>query len=606
MALNFSEYKNIFTCCCLCVLSSLTLMSQELVYEIPLHVQVASSDHIIEGKVISKESYWDHNVENIYTVNVVEVYKQFKGLSVFEIVEVITPGGTVGNHIEVVTPSLTLHIGDIGIFMLRQNTVSLSSENSASQFQPTASTQGFYKYNLKNNSVYNSFISRQGITDSFYNEIQSLTNQNQIVEVAEFDVNNSIETNDLNRNNNGIIEITDLSPTILNAGVRDVLTISGSGFGNTIGTVEFRDANFGGENDMGPVYFAALESQILSWTHNEIQVEVPSRAGTGDIRVTPGIGASVVSSQILTVFYAQINPSNETNAFPTQHVDTNGNGGYTWQMHTEFDNHILARASFLRAFDSWVCTTGINWEIGEVTSVDLIAADGINIIRFDNGDELPQGVLGRTTSRFDSCDNPLSPGGSDIIVAELDIIFNDEFTGSLSAISWEFGPEFATSAEVDFETVAVHELGHAHQLAHIINPGDIMHFSTSIAQNSRVLGASDLASGNDVMNRNVNVPICNENVMTYSECSTLGITDYHIESVSVFPNPTNNRLTVSAGSSGGIESVTIYDIRGRQVKSVSFPNTNQKTIDVSELQSGVYLIKIGAKTKFLSKKLIIE
>ena len=58
-------------------------------YEISLEEQVAQSSQIVEGKVIAKQSFWDKNRQNIYTVNTIEVYKIFKGQS-FETIEVIT------------------------------------------------------------------------------------------------------------------------------------------------------------------------------------------------------------------------------------------------------------------------------------------------------------------------------------------------------------------------------------------------------------------------------------------------------------------------------------------------------------------------------------
>ncbi|MCD2258433.1 T9SS type A sorting domain-containing protein [Psychroserpens luteolus] len=589
---------------CLSLMMVNTSIAQELLYEVPLNTQVQSSSDIIEGKVISKTSFWDDNQKNIFTVNTVEVYKIFKGQTITQIIEVITPGGTVGSESEVVTPSLSLEVGDIGVFMLHNNDIAITNGTAQNKFKPFASSQGFYKYNLKENTVHNPFQAKEGITDIFYNQIRSLTNNTAIVEVSDFNVDTILENNTANRNVNGATSITSFSPTTLNGGVKDQLTITGAGFGATEGTVEFRDANAGGEDNMGtPVYFAALSTQIISWSNTEIVVEVPSRAGTGDIRVTTnGGGSSDVSSQTLTVFYSQINPSNGTNAFSSQHFDTNGNGGYTWQMFTDFDADADAKASFLRAFDTWVCTTGVNWEIGAVTTTDEVAADGINIIRFDNGTELPEGVLGRCTSRFGTC------GGFDAVVTELDIVFNDVFTGSLSVLSWEFGPDTATGFEVDFESVAVHELGHGHQLAHIIDAGEVMHYSIANGQNSRDLGASDLAGGTDVMDRNVAIPVCSQTLMTYSACSTLGVDDNELaENISIYPNPVKHNLNIRNAPSIELEHATIYDVRGRRVLSKSLSTSNTlSTINVSELQSGVYFIKLKVDNTTISKKFIVE
>jgi hypothetical protein len=63
------------------LLSGFTSLAQELMFEVPLSEQITNSSQIVEGKVISKNSLWDINRQNIYTINTIEVYKSFKGQS---------------------------------------------------------------------------------------------------------------------------------------------------------------------------------------------------------------------------------------------------------------------------------------------------------------------------------------------------------------------------------------------------------------------------------------------------------------------------------------------------------------------------------------------
>jgi hypothetical protein len=494
-------------------------------------------------------------------------------------------------------------VGEIGVFMLHDSNISITNGTSTNKFKPYASSQGFYKYDLKTNTVFNPFINKEGISTTFYNSITSLTNMSSVIEVVNFDTQNVYNNNVANRNGAETAIILSFSPSTVNGGVRDLLTINGINFGNTQGSVNFRDANFGGTQ-----YFTAIDSHIISWNPSQIVVELTSRAGTGDIQVVTSTSNTFTSNDNLTVFYSQINPGNATNAFTSQHFDVNGLGGYTWQMHTDFNANAAANASFLRAFDTWVCETGINWEIGAVTPIDVIAADDINIIRFDNGTELPEGVLGRCTSRFGTCNNPASPGGIDVVVTELDIVFNDVFTGALSALSWEFGPGTATGLEIDFESVAVHELGHGHQLAHIINPGEVMHFSIANAQNSRDLGASDLAGATDMMDRNINTSVCGTGAMTASDCFSLSVNEVSLsENISIYPNPTKTNLNILTSSNLQLELATIFDVRGRQVITKDLNSSNNlSTIDVSQLQAGVYFIKIDLGAVSTTKKFIVE
>jgi hypothetical protein len=74
---------------------------------------------------------------------------------------------------------------------------------------------------------------------------------------------------------------------------------------------------------------------------------------------------------------------------------------------------------------------------------------------------------------------------------------------------------------------------------------------------------------------------------------TLGATVLNVKNNSVldfsmYPNPTSNMLTISAPNT--IKSAAIYNILGKQVMSLEI-NKNSESIDVSNLATGMYLIK---------------
>jgi hypothetical protein len=566
--------------------------AQELLYEVPLNEQIQNSSQIIEGKVLSKTSFWDANQYNIYTVNTIEVYKVFKGQTLTTI-EVITEGGTVGYDIEIVNPSLQLAKGDIGVFLLNNNSLELSSVSAITTFESNSSSQGFYKYNIQDNIASNPFGIKNGIASELYSEITAYTNTNY-TNVSSFDLNTEMDV--LNSRRGGIA-INSFSPTTITAGTKSILTIDGAGFGSP-GTVEFRDANDGGAS-----FYAALDSQIISWTPTQIQVEVPSRAGTGTIRIFDSIGFNVTSSSVLTISYAEINAETDTFtpgtvvAYQTQHVDDNGSGGYTWQMFTGFNNNAAANQSFVRAFDSWVCETGVNWDIGTPTSTDVVADDDINIIRLDNGSELPNGVLGRCTSRFSGCSS--GPNGF-IFVTELDIVFDD-------GINWQFGPGLPSFSQYDFESVAVHELGHGHQLTHVIDNNAIMHYAISNGEFNRELSANDIAGGNDVQSRSTAIAVCGEGLMTNSACSLSVADNFLSENLTIYPIPTKDQLYIKRSSNLNLNDAYIYDIRGQLISKIDVSqSSNLKTIDVSQLSSGMYFINIHSDNASMTRKFIIE
>ena len=70
--------------------------------------------------------------------------------------------------------------------------------------------------------------------------------------------------------------------------------------------------------------------------------------------------------------------------------------------------------------------------------------------------------------------------------------------------------------------------------------------------------------------------------------SVLSVDKNIILNVSMYPNPTTSRLTISAPNT--IKSAAIYTILGKQVMSLEI-NKNSESIDVSNLATGMYLIK---------------
>lgn len=473
--------------------------SQELA-PVALSTRVSNSQLIVEGKVVSQRSFWDDNRLNIYTANKIEVYKTFKGQVNTEHIEIITPGGTVGLQKEQVHPSLELRNRDVGIFMLKSNSISTKQNLNTALYEPYASVQGFVKYDLLNNKASSAFDQFNNIEQLLYSSITAITRES-ITEVSPFSVEQEVSPMP-----EATPTITSFTPTTVTAGTKTQLTINGTNFGASPGQVRFSNADDGGATFKG-----VLSTQIISWSSTEITVEVPSRAGTGSIQVENTDPSSVTSATSLTVSYAQINaefdPGSGTEAYQTQHQDDNSTGGYTWQMFTDFDSDAAAKASFIRAFTSWTSCAGtkINWTLGAVTTTDVAADDNINIIRFDNSAELPSGVLGRCTSRFSGCSD--GSGGIDWFVKELDIVFDD-------ATNWNYSTAAPGFTQYDFQSVSVHELGHAHQLGHVISPGAIMHYSVSNGTQNRTLSVNDLAGGNDVMSRSTTTSICSQNIMT--------------------------------------------------------------------------------------------
>lgn len=576
-------------------------MAQDLMYEIPLKDQVAASSQIVEGKVISKKSFWNSNKTAIYTYNTIEVYKVFKGEKI-SVIDVITLGGTVGLKAQIVNPSLKLRKGEVGVFTLTNNQNALISSKGGNRgFKPYSTKQGFYKYNLYSNSVTNPFSKREGITSNFYTELEQLTNKTYS-EVQIFDVNSKMAS--VKKNASSKLANFTASPTSGTAGTKTVVTLTGSGFGSSqgAGIVSFKDANDGTFLS----FIDALDSEIVSWNDTTIEVEIPSDAGTGNIRVTSDGGSSMfLNGGSFIIDYAELNVISSSTgietAYQTQHINENGSGGYTWQMNMDFDANTAANESFMRAFNTWICESNINWTIGGTTFINKSASDNINVISFDTeADPLGAGTLGVCTSRLIGC---LINGDTDMqwFVSELDIIFDND-------TNWYFSTGTPGGLEYDFETVAVHELGHGHQLGHVVSPGAIMHYAIGAGSSNRALSTNDMNGANDVQSRSISTAVCFETVMTNLSCPTAGLDDQLLaEGISIFPNPANSNLFISNNTYLSLDNALIYDVSGRLLLQKDISEFNKtKTIDVSSFSNGLYFINISSSEGSTTKRFIVE
>jgi hypothetical protein len=79
----------------------------------------------------------------------------------------------------------------------------------------------------------------------------------------------------------------------------------------------------------------------------------------------------------------------------------------------------------------------------------------------------------------------------------------------------------------------------------------------------------------------------------------------NIDGFMTYPNPVNNgRLTVSTASSSEKE-VTIFNVLGKRVFAQKFTGTN-KQLDVSRINSGIYIMKVVEEDRVATKKLVIK
>lgn len=484
------------------------LLSQ--IYPVSFQERVRSSKHIAIAKLAEKIPYWDDRRHNIYTLNILNVTAYLKGNPFAEQMGLISEGGQVGNQLEISNPSVKLDFKDEFLVFLEGDNRSIDNKpfrsNHADILQcvPYASVQGVLKFQK---GKYRDLLREAPMTEAeLLSRIRALTGEApQKPDGTEFRARTPSPWNGGGvRAVTSITDGTGSTPSGFVSGTivtNNELIINGSGFGATTGTLEYSNADDGGAT----VISNTVTSDIVSWSDTQIRVKIPTDAGTGTVTVKTSGGASAGSSAI-TIDYAIINVEStflnwaSSTRNRVELLDRDGKGGYTFEYNndspaagTSFKANSSAIAAFERALESWRCATLVNFDRNDAGTATDFANDDVDIVMFAS---LSSGVLGVTTSRFSGSG---SSGVCDMastlwFLDEVDVRFQLD-SGLPTGKTWNFGPGASTSSNFDFESVALHELGHGHGLGHIIATGKVMNFSISNGTDLRTLSAADISGG---------------------------------------------------------------------------------------------------------------
>jgi len=86
--------------------------------------------------------------------------------------------------------------------------------------------------------------------------------------------------------------------------------------------------------------------------------------------------------------------------------------------------------------------------------------------------------------------------------------------------------------------------------------------------------------------------------------TALSMNELVAQTTEIYPNPANNVLNIISYTVG-IEKINIYNLNGQLVLNKEV-NNNQKTINISSLESGIYIVDILSENTSVKRKLIIE
>ena len=486
-------------------LTAFTVFADATIYPVSIDQRIDQSKQVAIGEIVQQYSFWDQQKQNIYTAHLLEVSAYLKKSSDNQYIEIITLGGVVEDEAQIVYPSIDLQLHKTYFFFLEAAPLTVANPNVQAnrmqipRFCAYSYVQGilplhegnYIDYLDKTPKPINKLLKKVAIVTQF---IAKRPNGNAFLFEKE-------TTPTVIQSRNSITLKNGLGQTVahFHSGTTDEaeeLIINGNGFGSSPGTVQFSDANTGGTGFVSSNY----ETDLIYWTDTEVRLKIPPKAGTGVVEVHHQNG-SLVGSTVITIEWA-VNPvfstyrgyDNHTRQ-KVQFLNSNELGGYTLQLNTTegFFGDNQAVSSFERALDQWQCKTGINFQLDKTGTTTAFANDGICIIQYSTF--LPAGVLGIATSRFKSVgSSSCSQENTLWYLKEFDIQFIPNSRMS-SGFSWNFSTDNPSSLQYDFESIALHELGHAHGLGHIVGTENVMHYAVTNGETRRDLSAQEIAAG---------------------------------------------------------------------------------------------------------------
>lgn len=413
--------------------------------------------------------------------------------------------------------------------------------------------------------------------------------------------------------------ISDLNTYTAIAG-KDEIIITGVNFG-TPKTGEIKPNNMrvgftnAGDPSNGNWCFPPIHD-ISLWTDTEIRVKIPARqedgsedthAGSGPILIwnnndTPNDSSDDCYgySESLHIPCAQrtsqnliTSPQVGYESIPLILADVNGSGGYSLYYTDDFSNLNGATSAFRRARDTWSCATNVHWNIESYD--DIVIKDNACKIDYRAG-QLPQGTtasIAITSIIGSSC-----PGNdkSHSYMKKFDLIFNKYVLRNNSSTEinwWTSQTEMTESEDVfpnrDLETIALHELGHAHGLLHT-NYGSIM--DPKYESTNRELDDNKFCAIN-IVNLSIDENFNCVDEMTKlipSGCSTY-IGEETLNVIRAYPNPSTGELWVVGEYLKG-KKLRLISSNGRLIQEHSLNGLTKLRIDFAEEPSGLYFVHI--------------
>jgi len=125
---------------------------------------------------------------------------------------------------------------------------------------------------------------------------------------------------------------------------------------------------------------------------------------------------------------------------------------------------------------------------------------------------------------------------------------------------------------------------------------------TPIASTELTTGSYDITI--EATDASGNSNNCNFNLIVDN---TLSINDVLIDSnnISLYPNPVGDILTIEQSQALPLQ-IELYDLIGRKVINTSINSSSIQTIDVSQLKTALYIVRIQSDTNVITRKVVVN
>ena len=102
------------------------------------------------------------------------------------------------------------------------------------------------------------------------------------------------------------------------------------------------------------------------------------------------------------------------------------------------------------------------------------------------------------------------------------------------------------------------------------------------------------------------VRIDNDKVLLKGDNGFLVSTEEKVEitTVSMFPNPSSDKINLTGFKNGSI--ITVYDMTGRKAMSISEIDYTEINIDISELENGMYIVSVESEGSIVHQSKLIK